>query len=80
LSLLRAFQTAPLLWHYNPDLAIRIKTNASNVALGGVLSQLQINTKKWHPIAFYSKQFKGVEINYATLDKELIAIVECFKH
>jgi hypothetical protein len=40
LSLLGAFQTAPLLRHYNPDLVIRIETDASDVALGGVLSQL----------------------------------------
>jgi hypothetical protein len=80
MSLLGAFQTAPLLRHYDPDLAICLEIDASDVALGGVLSQLQINTKKWHPIAFYSKQFKGAEINYATPDKELMAIVKCFKH
>ena len=45
-----------------------------------MISQLQNDTKKWHPIAFYSKQFKGAEVNYATPNKELIAIVECFKH
>jgi hypothetical protein len=71
---------APLLWHYNPELAIRLQTHASDAAVGGVLSQLQADTKKWHPIAFYSKQFKGAEIGYAALDKELMAIVERFKH
>ena len=80
LSLLGAFQRAPLLCHYNPDLAIRLEADASDVALGGVLSQLQVDTNKWHPIAFFSKQFKGAEIHYSTPDKELMAIVECFKH
>ena len=80
LTLLGTFQTAPLLRHYNPSLAIRLEADASNVALGGVLSQLQEDTKQWHPIAFYSKQFKGAELNYATPDKELMAIIECFKH
>ena len=50
------------------------------MALGGVLSQLQADTKQWHPIAFFSKQFKGAELNYLTPDKELMAIVECFKY
>jgi hypothetical protein len=80
LNLLGTFQTAPLLRHYNPDLPIRLETDASDVALGGVLSQLQEDTNKWHPIAFFSKQFKGAELNYSTPDKELMAIVECFRH
>jgi hypothetical protein len=80
LSLLGAFQTAPLLQHYNPESAIRLEADASDVALGGALSQLQPDTAKWHPIAFFSKQLKGAELHYSTPDKELMAIVECFKH
>jgi hypothetical protein len=80
LELLGTFQTAPLLRHYDPELPIRLEADASDAALGGVLSQLQKDTNKWHPIAFFSKQFKGAEIHYATPDKELMAIVECFKH
>jgi transposase InsO family protein len=80
LELLGTFQKAPLLRHYNPELAIRLEADASDAALGGVLSQLQKDTNKWHPIAFFSKQFKGAEVHYSTPDKELMAIVECFKH
>jgi len=80
LELLGTFQKAPLLHHYDPELPIRLEANALDVALGGVLSQLQRDTNKWHPIAFFSRQFKGAEIHYSTPDKELMAIVECFKH
>ena len=80
LHLLGTFQTAPLLRHYDPELPIRLEADASDVALGGVLSQLQKDTRKWHPVAFFSKQFKGAELNYSTPDKELMAIVECFRH
>jgi hypothetical protein len=45
-----------------------------------VLSQQQKDTTLWHLIAFFSRQFKGAELSYSTPDKELIAIVECFKH
>jgi hypothetical protein len=37
-SLLGAFQTAPLLRHYNPILPIRLETDALDVALGSILS------------------------------------------
>src|SRR6202035_4961043 len=80
LELLGTFQKAPLLRHYDPELPIRLEADALDVALGGILSQLQKDTNKWHPIAFFSKQFKGAEVHYATPDKELMAIVECFKH
>ena len=80
LTLLGTFQTAPLLRHYDPSLAIRLEADASDVALGGVLSQFHKDTKEWHPIAFFSKQFKGAELNYSTPDKELMVIVKCFKH
>jgi RNase H-like domain found in reverse transcriptase len=32
------------------------------------------------PYYLFSKQFKGAEIHYSTPNKELIAIVECFKY
>jgi hypothetical protein len=80
LELLGTFQKAPLLRHYDPELPIRLEADASDAALGGILSQLQKDTNKWHPIAFFSKQFKGAEIHYSTPNKELMAIVECFKH
>ena len=40
LRLLRAFQEAPLLRHYNPNSPIRMEADASTAALSGVLSQL----------------------------------------
>ena len=80
MELLGTFQKAPLLQHYDPKLPMHLEANALDIALGGVLSQLQKDTNKWHPIAFFSKQFKGAEIHYSTPNKELMAIVECFKH
>ena len=38
----------------------RVKCNASNYAIGGVLSQ-QHNDHKWHPIAFMSTSFSDTE-------------------
>ena len=39
-QLKQAFTKALILQHFNPKYYIRIETNASNYAIGGVLSQL----------------------------------------
>ena len=78
LALLGAFEQAPLLRHYDPERPTRLETDASKRALSGILSQLFEG--RWHPIAFYSRQFKGPELNYGTPDQEMLAIVESFKH
>jgi hypothetical protein len=38
--LIAAFTTAPILRHYDPSLRIKMETDASGFALGGILSQL----------------------------------------
>jgi transposase InsO family protein len=78
IDLLSAFEKAPLLRHFDPDKPIRVETDASKWAAGGILSQRFEG--RWHPIAFYSRQFKGPELNYGTPDQEMLAIVEAFKH
>jgi len=35
--------------------------------------------KKLHPIAFYSRKFSIVKINYKIYDKEVLAIVDLFQ-
>ena len=35
-----AFTTAPVLRHFNPELSIRIETDASGYAIDDILSQL----------------------------------------
>jgi hypothetical protein len=47
-------------------------------ALGGALSQTT-EDKKLHPNTFHSRKFSPAEINYKIHDKELLAIVDCFK-
>ena len=54
-----------------------VKTDASDFALGAILSQGL--GKEQHPVAFHSRKFTPAEINYDTHDKELLAIVDCFK-
>ena len=44
-----------------------------------ILSQLNTEDGKWHPVAFLSKSLSPVQRNYEVHDKELLAIVESFR-
>ena len=74
-----AFNKAPLLKHFDPQLSIRIKIDASEYALASILSQLQEDNKQWHSVAFHSRKMIPAERNYETYDQELLAIVTAFK-
>lgn len=50
-----------------------LTTDASNYALGAVLSQ--IHETKDHPVAFASRTLNKHEINYSTTEKEALAII-----
>lgn len=65
---------APVLAYPDFDKTFHLTTDASNVAIGGVLSQNN------HPIAFYSRTLISAEKNYSTIEKELLSIVENTRH
>ena len=73
-----AFTTAPILVHPDFAKAFYLETDASDFALGAVLSQMGVDGKL-HPVAFYSRKFSAAEINYEIHDKELLAIVDSFQ-
>ncbi|KAH9274016.1 hypothetical protein BASA83_003653 [Batrachochytrium salamandrivorans] len=51
----------------------------SDYAISGVLSQYD-DSNTLRPIAFYARQMNSAEQNYEIYDKELLAVVESFKH
>ena len=55
-----------------------LKTNASDQALGSCLSQPDAE-EQLHPVAYRSKKFSGLELNYDVHDKKLLAIVDAFE-
>ncbi|SJL17948.1 uncharacterized protein ARMOST_21519 [Armillaria ostoyae] len=56
-----------------PNGRFRVEADASNGAIGAVLSQEQDG--KWRPVAFMSKALTATERNYEIYDKELLAIM-----
>ena len=77
-QLRQAFTEAPILRHFDPECHIRIETDASGYAIGGVLSQLT-DSGRWHPVAYYSRKMIPAKTRYKTHNGELLAIVEAFK-
>ena len=79
-ELRQAFLKAPILHHFDPERHIRIETDVSGYAIGGVLNQLTLDDLgRWHPVAFFSRKMISAETRYETHDGELLAIVEAFK-
>ena len=78
-SLKHAFTSAPILIHANQDKPFILEADASDFALGSVLSQPNENGLLY-PVAFHSRKFEAAEINYEIHDKELLAIVDSFEH
>ena len=77
-NLKRAFTSAPILLHADLEKPFIIEADASDFAIGSILSQVG-DDGKLHPIAFHSRKFEAAEINYEIHDKELLAIIDSFE-
>ena len=59
---------------HDPDKPAILETDASDYAIGAILSQKDEQGRK-HPVAFYSRKMTPAELNYNVHDKELLVIV-----
>lgn len=69
---------APLLQFPDFKKPFILTTDASNYAIGAVLSQGPIGSDK--PIAYFSKTLSDTQTRYSTIEKELYAVLEGVKH
>ena len=76
-ALKKAISTVPVLKHVDPEEPMQVETDASNFAVGSVLSQEDTEGQQ-RPCAYYSRSLTAPERNYTTYDKELLAIKEAF--
>ena len=77
-TLKRVFTFNVILCHYNSDLNLVVKTDASDYVSGGILSQYNENDVL-HLIMYFFKKHSSAECNYEIYDKELMAIICTFE-
>ena len=77
-DLKNALVSAPILAYPDPNLPFILDTDASNIGIGAVLSQVQGDEEK--VIAYASRALSKAERNYCTTRKEMLAIVYYTKY
>jgi hypothetical protein len=77
-KLKRTFTKAPILQHFHPAKPIILQTDASGFAIAGILNQYD-GFVVLRPVNFHSRKCSSAEQNYATYDRERLAIVETLK-
>jgi len=73
-----AFETDEVLIFPDHDKEFIVETDASDFAVGCVLSQVCDKDNLLHPVAFHSRSLNKAELNYTIYDKELLAIITAF--
>lgn len=71
----RLLCSEPILQYPDFSRPFSVTTDASGLAIGGILSQGKVG--KDLPIAYTSRLLNTAERNYSTIEKELLAIVYC---
>lgn len=69
--------SAPVLAIPNDDDPFKVECDASDFAIGAVLSQKQDDL--WKPIAFLSKSLSPAERNYEIWDREMLSVLTSLK-
>ena len=81
-ELKKRFTKEPVLAAPDIDKKMRIEVDASDYAMGGVLS-IECKNGLWRPVVFLSKSLNEIERNYEIHDKEMLAIIkglEAWRH
>jgi len=60
------------------DKEFRVKADASNYVIGGVLS-MKCSNELWRSVAFISKLLSDTERNYKIHNKKMLAVVKCLE-
>lgn len=77
-TLKEALSKSPILGYPRPEGKFILDTDASNTAIGGVLSQEQDGEEK--VIGYFSKVLSKPERNYCVTRRELLAVVKSIAH
>jgi len=72
------FMTEPVLIIPDLDREMRVEVDASDFAIGRVLS-IKCEDEKWRLMAYISKSLNETERNYEIHNKEMLAIIRCLE-
>jgi len=72
-TLKKALISAPIIQPPDWSLPFEIMCDASDYLVGAVLGQTKY--KRYHAITYASKTLIGAQLNYATTQKELLAVI-----
>ena len=68
------FTKEPVLVVLDLDKKMRMEVDASDYAMGEVLS-IECEDGRWRPVAYLSKSLNEMERNYKIYNKEILAVV-----
>ena len=74
----KALAAATLLHHPRPGAKLSLTTDASNIAIGGVLEQE--GPKGWEPLGFWSAKLEPHQQQWPPYDRELLAAFKGTRH
>ncbi|VDB98957.1 unnamed protein product, partial [Peniophora sp. CBMAI 1063] len=75
----QAFTSSPVLLMPRADQPFWVECDASDFAIGAVLSQVG-DDGDWHPVAYLSHALSPPKRNYDTHDKELLTIIRALEN
>ncbi|KAL7841639.1 hypothetical protein SRHO_G00253300 [Serrasalmus rhombeus] len=78
ICLKKALTESPILTPPHPNLPFVLDTDASNVGMGAVLSQVGQEGEK--VVAYFSRTFNKAEQRYCVTRRELLAVVRAISH
>ena len=78
-KLKKAVMSTPVLAYPDPNKEYLLKTDASKLGVGAVLSQKQADGR-YHSVAFGSRALHGVEVNYHSTKLKFLAMKWSIKH
>ena len=77
-ALKQKIASQPILAHFDPNLPTYVTPDASNHAIGAVLSQIDEQTER--PVAFASRTLSMTEHKYSTSEREALAAIFACEH